>query len=103
MSGGGNLPVGPGIWGFVAFFVLALALWLLVRNMNTRLRRMAYRDRERAEQFAADADPTGSGQQAGSAGSAGSTGSTGSAGSSDATESGRPAGPTEPTGEAPRP
>jgi hypothetical protein len=91
MSGGGNLPVGPGIWGFVAFFVLALALWLLVRNMNTRLRRMAYRDRERAEQFAADADPTGAGQQAGSTGS------------TDATESGKPAGPTEPTGEEPRP
>ncbi|MER7073627.1 hypothetical protein [Terrabacter sp. NPDC000476] len=109
MSGGGNLPVGPGIWGFVAFFVLALALWLLVRNMNTRLRRMAYRDRERAEHFAADADPTGAGQQAGSTrfnGSTGSTrfnGSTGSTGSTDATESGKPAGPTEPTGEAPRP
>ena len=60
MSGGGNLPVGPGIWGFIAFFVLAVALWLLVRNMNTRLRRMAYRDRERAEEFAAKADVDGS-------------------------------------------
>jgi flagellar biosynthesis/type III secretory pathway M-ring protein FliF/YscJ len=49
MNGGGNLPVGPGIWGFIAFFVLAIALWLLVRNMNSRLRRMAYSDRERAE------------------------------------------------------
>lgn len=56
MSGGGNLPVGPGIWGFIAFFVLAIALWFLVRNMNSRLRRMAYRDRDRAEEFAADAD-----------------------------------------------
>ena len=46
MGGGGNLPVGPGIWGFIAFFVLAISLWLLVRNMNSRLRRMAYRDRE---------------------------------------------------------
>ncbi len=60
MSGGGNLPVGPGIWGFIAFFVLAVALWLLVRNMNSRLRRMAYRDRDRAEQFAAKADVDGS-------------------------------------------
>ena len=60
MSGGGNLPVGPGIWGFVAFFVLAVALWFLVRNMNNRLRRMAYRDRERAEEFAAKADVDGS-------------------------------------------
>ena len=49
MNGGGNLPVGPGIWGFIAFFVLAVALWLLVRNMNSRLRRMAYTDRERAQ------------------------------------------------------
>ncbi len=60
MSGGGNLPVGPGIWGFIAFFVLALALWFLVRNMNSRLRRMAYRDRDRAEEFAANADVDGS-------------------------------------------
>lgn len=88
MSGGGNLPVGPGIWGFVAFFVLAVALWLLVRNMNTRLRRMAYRDRERAEQFAADADPTGSGQQTRPTEPTGST---------------KPAEPTEPTDEAPKP
>jgi hypothetical protein len=55
MSGGGNLPIGPGIWGFVAFFVLAIALWLLVRNMNTRLRRMAYRDRDRAEELQSEA------------------------------------------------
>jgi hypothetical protein len=60
MSGGGNLPVGPGIWGFIAFFVLAIALWFLVRNMNNRLRRMAYRDRDRAEEFAASADADGS-------------------------------------------
>ena len=53
MNGGGNLPVGPGIRGFIAFFVLAVALWFLVRNMNSRLRRMAYRDRDRAEEFAA--------------------------------------------------
>jgi len=49
MSNGGTLPIGPGIWGFIAFFVLAIALWLLVRNMNSRLRRMAYREREQAE------------------------------------------------------
>ena len=49
MGSGGTLPIGPGIWGFIAFFVLAVALWLLVRNMNARLRRMAYRDREQAE------------------------------------------------------
>ncbi len=60
MSGGGNLPIGPGIWGFIAFFVLAVALWFLVRNMNNRLRRMAYRDRDRAEEFAANAEVDGS-------------------------------------------
>ncbi|MGO4599271.1 hypothetical protein [Terrabacter sp. 2RAF25] len=55
MGSGGNLPVGPGIWGFIAFFVLAISLWLLVRNMNSRLRRMAYRDRDEAA-ARADAD-----------------------------------------------
>ena len=63
MGGGGNLPVGPGIWGFIAFFVLAISLWLLVRNMNSRLRRMAYRDRDEAaeaqREAAADSDRVG--------------------------------------------
>jgi len=49
MGTGDNLPIGPGVWGFIALFVLAIALWLLVRNMNSRLRRMAYREHERAE------------------------------------------------------
>lgn len=49
MGDGGNLPIGPGVWGFLAMFVLAIALWLLVRNMNARLRRMAYREHERLE------------------------------------------------------
>lgn len=68
MGGGGNLPVGPGVWGFIAFFVLAIALWLLVRNMNGRLRRMAYRERERDGQAreldrdVAGDDPDGGGQ-----------------------------------------
>lgn len=60
MGGGGNLPVGPGVWGFIAFFVLAIALWLLVRNMNGRLRRMAYRERERDGQ-ARELDRDGAG------------------------------------------
>ncbi len=63
MGDGGNLPIGPGFGGFVAFFVMALALWLLVRNMNGRLRRMAYRERDRAgttptEAPRVDPDPT---------------------------------------------
>ena len=60
MGNGGTLPIGPGIWGFIAFFVLAVALWFLVRNMNARLRRMAYRDREQAE---ADALSTPGGEE----------------------------------------
>lgn len=39
-----NQAVSGGIGGFLAFFVLALALWLLARNMNVRLRNMRYRD-----------------------------------------------------------
>ena len=34
---------GPGFLAFVAFFLLALALWFLMRNMNSRMRRMSYR------------------------------------------------------------
>ncbi|NUR79817.1 MAG: hypothetical protein HOQ21_05145, partial [Dermatophilaceae bacterium] len=65
MGSGGNLPVGPGIWGFIAFFVLAISLWLLVRNMNSRLRRMAYRDRDEAAARAeADGAPGASGEPA---------------------------------------
>ena len=38
--------VSPGMWGFVAFFVLAVALYFLMRNMNARMRRMSYRAEE---------------------------------------------------------
>jgi large-conductance mechanosensitive channel len=49
--------VGPGIGAFVAFFVLAVALWLLMRNMNGRMRRMAYKEQQRmAEIEARDAE-----------------------------------------------
>ena len=48
MGSGETLPIGPGIWGFIAAFVLAISLWALMRNMNARMRRMAYRERERA-------------------------------------------------------
>lgn len=64
MGSGGNLPVGPGLWGFIAFFVLALALWLLMRNMNSRMRRMAYRERERLEQAAHDGSDARGGDSA---------------------------------------
>ena len=45
--------VGPGIGAFIAFFALALVLWLLMRNMNGRMRRMAYTERERVARLEA--------------------------------------------------
>jgi hypothetical protein len=39
--------IGPGLGAFIAFFVLAVALWLLMRNLNGRMRRMAYREQQR--------------------------------------------------------
>lgn len=53
--------VGPGIGAFIAFFVLALCLWLLMRNMNGRMRRMAYREQQRvADLEAAEAQKAAS-------------------------------------------
>jgi hypothetical protein len=60
MGGTQNLPVGPGVAGFLAVFLLAVALWFLMRNMNSRMRRMAYRERDRLaqeEQSRAEARP----------------------------------------------
>ena len=37
---------GPGFYAFVGFFLLALALWFLMRNMNARMRRMSYRQHQ---------------------------------------------------------
>ncbi len=51
--------VGPGLGAFVAFFALAVVLWLLMRNMNGRMRRMAYREQQRvAELEAREAEQT---------------------------------------------
>lgn len=64
--------MGPGIGAFLAFFALAVALWLLMRNMNGRMRRMAYRERDRLaaleaqvaqEQAAKDAKKTNAEKQ----------------------------------------
>ncbi|MEO5744564.1 MAG: hypothetical protein ABIQ53_08260 [Terracoccus sp.] len=62
MGGDGTYTIGPGFWGFVAFFVMAIALWLLVRNMSGRLRRMAYQERER-DGVSTDRKQTGRGGQ----------------------------------------
>ena len=75
MNGEPSAMVSPGIWGFIAFFVLAVALYLLMRNMNARMRRMSYRaeelqreaeDRQRGRDDAAqpDADETDDGTPA---------------------------------------
>ena len=47
-----SVAVTAGLGGFVSFFLLAVALYFLMRNMNARMRRMAYR----AEQEASAAD-----------------------------------------------
>ena len=51
--------VSPGILGFLAFFFLAVALYLLLRNMNGHLRRLGYRaaELEKQEQAAQEATP----------------------------------------------
>lgn len=47
-----NSEVSPGILAFAAFFLLAIALWLLMRNMFTRLRRMNLAERVEQERRA---------------------------------------------------
>jgi hypothetical protein len=44
-----SVDVTAGLGGFLAFFLLAVALYFLMRNMNTRLRRMAYREEQEAK------------------------------------------------------
>jgi hypothetical protein len=47
--GAESIDVTAGLGGFLAFFLLAVALYFLMRNMNTRMRRMAYRQEQEAE------------------------------------------------------
>ena len=42
----------PGLWAFVAFLFLVISLWLLMRNMNARLRRMSYKQKAAEEDAA---------------------------------------------------
>jgi hypothetical protein len=51
-----SVDVTAGLGGFLAFFLLALALYVLMRNMNTRLRRLSYREEQEARS-ADDAPP----------------------------------------------
>ena len=50
--------VSPGWWAFVAFFLLALALWLLMRSMFTRLRRINLAERDRTAEARRRAEET---------------------------------------------
>jgi hypothetical protein len=43
-----SVDVTAGLGGFLAFFLLAVALYFLMRNMNTRLRHLAYREEQEA-------------------------------------------------------
>ena len=43
--------IGPGLGAFIAFFVLAVVLWLLMRNLNARMRRMAYKEQQRVAEL----------------------------------------------------
>ena len=42
--------IGPGLGGFIAFFLLACALWLLMRNMSKHLRNVAYLQEQEADE-----------------------------------------------------
>jgi hypothetical protein len=44
-----SVDVTAGLGGFLAFFLLAVALYFLMRNMNTRLRRLSYREEQEAK------------------------------------------------------
>ncbi|WP_137119856.1 hypothetical protein [Segeticoccus rhizosphaerae] len=44
-----DVSVTAGIGGFLVFFFLAIALWLLMRNMFARIRRVRYREEARLE------------------------------------------------------
>ena len=56
MNGDTVSSVSPGIGAFLAFFALAIALWLLMRNMNSRMRRMSYRAEEAQREAEAAAE-----------------------------------------------
>ncbi len=51
----------PGLGSFIVFVFLAVALYFLLKNMNARLRRMSYREKEReaAEAERQEADRRG--------------------------------------------
>ena len=57
--------VGPGFLAFVVFFFLAAALWLLMRNMFARMRRMNLAERAREQREAQAAEDAESSKDSG--------------------------------------
>jgi hypothetical protein len=61
----------PGFFAFIAFALLALSLWFLMRNMNARMRRMSYRQQrahrgpDEPQAGPDETDPADSGEPAG--------------------------------------
>ncbi|MFC7217275.1 hypothetical protein ACFQLX_03690 [Streptomyces polyrhachis] len=52
--------VTPGLLGFVVFAVLALAVWQLLRSMNTHMKRVDFEERQEIEEEARNGvAPTG--------------------------------------------
>jgi hypothetical protein len=58
-----SVDVTAGLGGFLAFFLLAVALYFLMRNMNVRLRRLAYREEREKKAKGPDSPGSGSGPQ----------------------------------------
>jgi len=61
-----SVAVTAGLGGFLSFFLLAVALYFLMRNMNARMRRMAYREEQEATgvEGGSGSDPSDSAGQA---------------------------------------
>ncbi len=84
MGGGIDQSVSPGMGGFLAFFLLACALWLLMRNMLKHMRNLNYREeleekQARLARGEGDPAPGGTGEGADPAGAAGDSGAAGDA------------------------
>ena len=52
-----SVDVTAGLGGFLAFFLLAVALYFLMRNMNVRLRKLDYREQQEARAAEEDGPP----------------------------------------------
>ncbi|GAB48617.1 hypothetical protein [Mobilicoccus pelagius] len=57
--GGINQTISAGLGGFLALFVLAVVLWLLMRNMSGRLRNVRFDEELEDERRAAEAEAEG--------------------------------------------